>query len=65
MTPEILAELSRIRKAMVAALREKPKNIALYHRLADQHRCTLHAANPAMKAAWEGCHMQTYGKVPG
>lgn len=52
-------QLSAIRKAMSAALHERPKNIAEYHRLGAEHRRILHAANPTIKAAWDDCHAQS------
>ncbi len=51
MSPKTTALLAEIRKAMSAALERKDR--AEYHRLGAEHRQTLHAANPAMKAAWE------------
>jgi hypothetical protein len=46
------AELARIRGEMRAALQCKPKNIAAYNALAEQHRVILHWARPDIAAQW-------------
>jgi hypothetical protein len=53
------AELARIRQAMTAALKAKPKNIAEYERLGAQHRELLHAHRPDIKEQWERCVART------
>jgi hypothetical protein len=63
-TTEILAEMSRIRKAMAAALRERPKNIALHDQLAAEHRRLMKQNYPSMYAAWKAQVLKTYGKIP-
>lgn len=60
LSPETLTKLSEIRKAMAAALRERPKNKTEYHRLGAEHRRILQAASPSIKAEWEACRAKAY-----
>lgn len=50
---DVNAELAKIRQAMTAALKSKPKNIAEYKRLGARHRELLHAHRPDIKEKWE------------
>ncbi len=52
-----MGELAALRHQMSAALHRK--DVAAYHRLGAEHRRVLHAACPAVKAAWEGCKAQS------
>lgn len=53
MTNETHEQLAAIRSAMLTALRAHDH--AEYHRLGAEHRRVLHAASPAIKAAWLAC----------